>query len=122
MGTLNVEDRFRLRVMLALIARPDADLVIVDDLDQIRSVKLRNEVIEDLATLSQQIPVLATTVNDYEEGPVDHIIDLRYGTEPAADAVHAAAAEDPWSKDEDSQDRSTGPDNPDTEEIEEVSR
>ena len=130
-GKLNVEDRFRLRVMLALIARPDADLVIVDDLDQIRSLKLRNEVIEDLATLSRQVPVLATTVNDPEEGHADHIIDLRYGTGPIVDAEHdtgsalaAAAAEDPWSDNKDSQnnDEATDPDSPDTEEIEEVSR
>ena len=116
-GNLNVEDRFRLRVLLALIARPDADLLIVDDLDQIRSLKLRNEVLDDLAGLSQHVPVLATTVNDDEGNHADHIIDLRDGAGPAPGAeldedsvLAAAAAEDPWSNDKPA----------DTEEIEEV--
>lgn len=114
-GNLNVEDRFRLRVMLALIARPDADLLIVDDLDQIRSLKLRNEVLNDLVTLSKRVPIMATTVNDDEGNHPDHIIDLRYDSGPAGDLAAAGDTADdeaPWNE---TKETST-----DTQEIEEV--
>lgn len=126
-GKLYVEDRFRLRVMLALIARPDADLLIVDDIDQIRSLKLRNKVLDDLAELSHRVPVLVTTVNDDEENHADRIIDMRYG--PGQDVLadpdgtaDAAENESPWSDETDSDNTPDTDRHQDIEEIEEATR
>jgi len=98
-GKLGVTDRFRLRILLALIARPEADLLIVDDIDQIRSLKLRDTLLDDLVALSHHLPILATTVNDDTGDHANHIVDLR----------HEASAEDTETEDTE-----------DTEEIEEV--
>lgn len=129
-GKLHVEDRFRLRVMLALIARPDADLLIVDDIDQIRSLKLRNKVLDDLTELSHRVPVLVTTVNDDEENHADRIIDMRYGRDQgvladpdgtaATATADAAENESPWSGRTDTDPNSDT--HPDTEETEEATR
>lgn len=126
-GKLHVEDRFRLRVMLALIARPDADLLIVDDIDQIRSLKLRNKVLDDLTELSHRVPVLVTTVNDDEENHADRIIDMRYGRDQGVLAdpdgtADAAENESPWSGETDSDNTPETDRHPDTEETEEATR
>lgn len=63
-GDLGVLDRFRLRVLLALIARPNAELLIVDDIDQLKQHDLRREMLSDLRTVAKQVPVLVNTVND----------------------------------------------------------
>ena len=80
-GDLSVADRYRLRVMLALIARPDAPVVIVDDIDQLRAADLRDEILADLKRLSQRIAVLVTTVNEDPKNYADTIIDLRSSAE-----------------------------------------
>ena len=53
----------RLRVLLALIARPDAPLIIVDDPDQLRNFELRKEFIDNLRDVAELKPVLVNSVN-----------------------------------------------------------
>lgn len=62
-GELSVKDRFRLRVVLAMIARPGAAVLVVDDLDQIKHVSARDEILAGLHRLSATLPVVAATVN-----------------------------------------------------------
>lgn len=64
-------------MLLALVSRPDAGVVIVDDIDQLRSVELREEILADMRTLSQRIPVVVNTVNDFDHGLADDVVDLR---------------------------------------------
>jgi len=52
-----------LSILLAIMARPDADLLIVDDIDQLRSMELRNKLLVKLRDYSQLKPVIATSVN-----------------------------------------------------------
>lgn len=62
-GALEVVPRFLVRVLLALITRPHADLLIVDDLDQLRDMSLRARALEVLTRVSSKLPVLVQTVN-----------------------------------------------------------
>ena len=78
-GDLTVQDRFRLRVLLALVARKNAVAIVVDDIDQIRSAELRQELLDDLLTLSRHLPVVVSTVNEDPGNHADHVIDLRSG-------------------------------------------
>ncbi len=73
-GKMPVLDRLRLRVALALIARPAARLVVVDDIDQLRSNRLRGQFLESLSQLSQTLPVVAVSANGAQDGQVDHIV------------------------------------------------
>lgn len=66
-GDLSVLERFRLRVLLALIARPEAHLLVVDDIDQLKQVDLRMEMLADLKAVAKHVPVLVNTVNDIDE-------------------------------------------------------
>ena len=75
-GRLGTLDRLRLRVLLALIARPEAALLIVDDPDQLRSTRLRNELLANLKDVSVHLPVVVTTVNPDGAGIADHLVDL----------------------------------------------
>ncbi|MCP1388092.1 hypothetical protein M5J20_07810 [Corynebacterium sp. TA-R-1] len=63
-GELGVLERFRLRILLALISRPNAELLIVDDIDQIKKMSLRSELLADLENVAKHVPVLVTTVNE----------------------------------------------------------
>ncbi|UDL77042.1 hypothetical protein LH392_06740 [Corynebacterium uberis] len=63
-GGLAVADRFRLRILLSLIARPRARLLVIDDIDQVRDMGLRAELLADAALLSTRIPVIVSTVNE----------------------------------------------------------
>lgn len=63
-GELGVMDRFRLRVLLALVSRPNAELLVVDDIDQLKKMALRHEILLDLAEVSAYVPVIVTTVNE----------------------------------------------------------
>lgn len=83
-GDLSVEDRFRLRVLLALVSRPDAKALVIDDIDQIRSLRLRAEVLDDLVKVSQHLPVLVNSVNEDPDNHADAIVDLRHADAPAA--------------------------------------
>ena len=72
-GALRVIDRIRLRVLLALVARPSASVLIVDDIDQLRSLELRDELLDNLAAVAEFLPVIASSVN-----PTDYFsIDVR---------------------------------------------
>ena len=62
-GELDTLSRLVLRILLAIMARPDADLLIVDDIDQLRSMELRNKLLVKLRDYSQLKPVIATSVN-----------------------------------------------------------
>lgn len=75
-GRLATLDRLRLRVLLALIARPDAALLIVDDPDQLRNTRLRDELLASLKDVSVHVPVVVTTVNPDTHGITDHVVDL----------------------------------------------
>lgn len=63
-GELNVLERFRLRILLALVSRPYAELLIVDDVDQIKDMDLRRELLGDLVRVATHVPVVFTTVNE----------------------------------------------------------
>ncbi|WP_018118809.1 hypothetical protein [Corynebacterium mastitidis] len=76
-GELNPHDRFRLRVLLALVARGEAAALIVDDVDQVRDMALRDEILAELRELSLSLPVIASTVNPDSSGIAHRVIDLR---------------------------------------------
>lgn len=61
---LGVMDRFRLRILLALVSRPNAELLVVDDVDSVKKMSLRHQLIEDLEEVARYMPVIATTVNE----------------------------------------------------------
>lgn len=63
-GQIGVMDRFRLRIMLGLVARPNAELLVVDDIDQLKKMSLRHEILLDLQEVATRVPVIATTVNE----------------------------------------------------------
>ena len=63
MGGLHPAQRFRLRVLLALIDRPTADYLVVDDIDAVKSLALRDDLITSLVALAADIPVVALTAN-----------------------------------------------------------
>lgn len=63
-GDLDVLTRFKLRVLLALVSRPDAELLIVDDIDQLKDMALRDAMMDVLADVAKHVPVLVTTVNE----------------------------------------------------------
>lgn len=67
-GELSVVERFKLRVALALVARPEAAALVVDDPDQVRSMALRAEILESLKVLSEQLPVIVVSPNpDFDD-------------------------------------------------------
>ena len=65
-GDIGPTDRFRLRVLLALISRPNAKLLVVDDVDQVRKMDIRRKLLDDLRGVAVHLPVMVNTVN--EEG------------------------------------------------------
>lgn len=83
-GGMNPKNRLLLRIALALVARPNASLLIVDDIDQVRSMKLRGEVLEHLARVSEEIPVIAFSANPDVIDECNEIIHLtrQPGDEP----------------------------------------
>ncbi|SQG63741.1 ABC transporter ATP-binding protein [Corynebacterium renale] len=66
-GDLDVEQRFRLRVALALIARPDARLLVVDDVDQVKNMAIRDRILDTLAQTPLPTVALSTNPTDYPE-------------------------------------------------------
>ena len=84
-GDVSVEDRFRLRVLLALVSRPDAKALVIDDIDQIRSLRLRAAVLDDLVELSKHLPVVVNSVNEDPDNHADEIVDLRHAPEASND-------------------------------------
>ena len=63
-GELGVMDRFRLRILLALVSRPNAELLVVDDVDQVKKMALRRQIMDDLEVVASYLPVIVTTVNE----------------------------------------------------------
>ena len=57
-------DRFRFRILLALVSRPNAELLIVDDVDQIRDMSLRAKLLDNLYAVAEEVPVLVTSANE----------------------------------------------------------
>lgn len=88
-GELDVLTRLRLRTALALIARPEAKLLIVDDIDQLRSIKLRHSYLESLREVAATIPVLVISANADEAGLADHEIRVAGGDAVFEDAPKA---------------------------------
>lgn len=82
-GKMEVLDRFKLRVALALIARPEAQILVVDDIDQLRSNRLRREFLQMLAQLSQTIPVIAVSANADTDGLADQVLRMTVGAQQA---------------------------------------
>lgn len=75
-GDTDPGTRLRLRTLLALVSRPAATLLVVDDPDQLRSTRLREEFLADLKELSAHLPVVATTVNPDGTALADAVVDL----------------------------------------------
>lgn len=73
-GSLTPYERFKLRVALAFLSRPKAKLLVVDDIDQLRSMELRATVLRRLAEVSQHIPVLVMSANKEDAGVCDVLI------------------------------------------------
>lgn len=67
-GKLSTLDRFRLRILLGLVSRPNAAALVVDDLDQLRSRSLTERLVANLSIIAEELPVVALTVN---EGTLD---------------------------------------------------
>lgn len=72
--SLRARDRFLLRVVLALLSRPQATLLIVDDVDQVKSMAVRDEIFRRLKSLSQRIPVVVNSSNPDTLGTVDRTL------------------------------------------------
>lgn len=81
-GKIPPVDRLRLRICLALIARPTARMLIVDDIDQVRSMKDRAVVLRSLQELAEHRPVLTFSSNPDPEGLTSTFVDLTRGTSP----------------------------------------
>ncbi|WP_052437809.1 hypothetical protein [Corynebacterium humireducens] len=73
---LPVSERFALRIMLALLARENASALVVDDIDQLRSLELRDRMIARLRPLSGDLPVVVSTVNPVEPDTDDRYVPL----------------------------------------------
>ncbi|WKD59192.1 hypothetical protein [Corynebacterium caspium] len=89
-GELSPLDRFRLRCVLSLLVRPHAELLIVDDVDQLRSMKKRALMLHSLAKFSAQfqLPIAVFTVNQDPENIAQHHVEL--GTQQGLNPAGAA--------------------------------
>ncbi|AIG12007.1 hypothetical protein [Corynebacterium pseudotuberculosis] len=70
-GDLDPLERFTLRIALALTVRPEADLLIVDDIDQIRSLRLRADLLRQLKVVAEVLPVVTVSANSDVDGICD---------------------------------------------------
>ncbi|QDZ42689.1 hypothetical protein [Corynebacterium sp. sy039] len=73
-GQLDPTERFKLRVVLALMSTPRASLVLIDDIDQVRSQEIRDELLVSLRNLSAYLPVAVISSNSDRLGICDHSI------------------------------------------------
>lgn len=73
-GSLAVSERFKLRVVLALVSRPASNLLIIDDIDQLRSFQLRASMLHCLAEVAQTVSVLVVSANEDDAGACDAVI------------------------------------------------
>lgn len=98
-GDLDVGDRFTLRIALALIARPHAALLAVDDIDQVRNLDIRMDILEKLVEVARVLPVVVTTVNEDAPARDCTVIDAR-GIPEEHPETEEPAAEDPEAEEE----------------------
>ncbi|AGF72596.1 hypothetical protein [Corynebacterium halotolerans] len=75
-GDLPPAQRLRLRIMLALLARPRAGLLLIDDIDQLRSLADRRDLLRDLRQVAQRLPVTVFSSNPDLDGLADTVVDL----------------------------------------------
>lgn len=80
-GSLSPSRRFIFRVALALLARPEPALLVVDDIDQVRSLSIRNELIVELRDLSEHVPIIVASTNPDTDHQFDRIISQEGATE-----------------------------------------
>lgn len=65
-GDLSPRQRLHLRCVLGLMARPQASLFILDDIDQLRSTQDQQATRAALRTVAENLPVLVFTANGEE--------------------------------------------------------
>ena len=70
-GTLHPRERLKLRIVLARLARPAADILVVDDIDQVKSLADRSEILGHLADLAEHMAVIVTSANADLDGLAD---------------------------------------------------
>lgn len=73
-GELDTLSRLMLRIVLAIMSRPTASVLIVDDIDQLRSMVLRKKLLLKLQKYAQTTPVIAMSVNPDYTHLCDHSI------------------------------------------------
>lgn len=71
-GDLDVLTRLKLRVALALIARPEAVALVIDDVDQLRSWRLREDFLTTVRRLADRLPVVCISANADTSGLADY--------------------------------------------------
>ncbi|EEI16418.1 hypothetical protein [Corynebacterium lipophiloflavum] len=74
---LDTLTRLKLRVLLALTSRPDASLLVVDDPDQLRTIELRDALLDSLRNVAQVLPVVVVSVNPDIGNHAEHVVDVR---------------------------------------------
>lgn len=67
-GALHPRERLKLRIVLARLARPHADILIVDDVDQVKSLADRREILSRLHELAETRAVIVTSANGDLDG------------------------------------------------------
>lgn len=75
-GQLSVLERLKLRTVLALMVRPECTMLIIDDVDQLRDLDLRDEFMKDLLVLSKELPIVVSSANPDFHAIADHVIDV----------------------------------------------
>lgn len=75
-ATLNPLEAFKLRIVLALVARPEATLLLINDIDSVRNVQLRRELLQHLKNLSAKMAVAVLSTNALDREICDAYIDL----------------------------------------------
>ncbi|MDU0477808.1 hypothetical protein QVA66_00955 [Staphylococcus chromogenes] len=76
-GDLTPQQRFTLRVLLALMTRKQPEMLFVDDIDQVHSLEIRREIICNLKDVSSLLPVVVASSNRDVDGIVDATVELR---------------------------------------------
>lgn len=75
-GDLGPLERLKLKIALALLSRPNAKLLIIDDIDQLRSLRLRADLLRSLKGLTEDMAVLAISANDDVDDIADRTIQI----------------------------------------------
>ncbi|AZA08467.1 hypothetical protein [Corynebacterium pseudopelargi] len=75
-ASLNPLESFQLRIVLALIARPEASVLLVNDIDGVRNVALRRELLQRLQGVAEKMAVVVLSTNALDKELCHHFIDL----------------------------------------------